>query len=199
MAFGPDYHRRLAADVAGGIQQVDEFTNPATADVDYFITATSTAASIVTHTSFANTTALDPPRNITFTASSHADFNAVDMVVTGTDVDGRALTETITLTDAGNTTDAGVKCFRTVTSIVIPAQAGTGGSYTIGFGNILGLSKKAKTRAGTVAVIQEIAVGAVVTNGAFATATVSPPYGSYTPNSAPNAARDYAVRYEVDA
>lgn|SRR5574343_348854 len=176
----------------------DEWTNPAIADVDYFIGATATSASIVTHTSFLNTAALSPPRNVTFVASSHADFNAVAMVITGTDLYGRSLTETLTLTDAGNTTDNGVKAFRTVTSIVIPAQGGTGGSYTIGFGNRIGLSRKLKERAGVSSLLKEHAAGSVATNGTVQSATTSPPHGTYQPNTAPDGSRDYAVLYEID-
>lgn len=191
--------KKAIAQLSGGLKHWDEFVNPPTADVDYFVTATATAASEVVITSFANSTPLDPPRNITFTASNSADFDAVDMVVEGTDLHGRELTETISLTDAGNTTDSGVKCFRTVTSITIPAQAGTGGSYTIGFGPVMGLSKPIKSRQAVPVVIKEIAAGSGnPTAGTFVAAATAAPNGSYSPNSAPNATRDYAVLYEVD-
>lgn len=197
--IGSRFVKAVIALFAGGIKAWDEFVNPPTADVDYFVTTSSTAASQVVITSFANTVALDPPRNITFTASNSADFDAVAMVVEGTDKYGRVLTETITLTNGGNTTDSGVKCFRTVSRITIPAQSGVGGSYTIGFGPVMGLSKKIKVRQAVPVVLKEIAAGSGnPTAGTFTTPTTSPPFGSYSPNSAPNASRDYAILYEVD-
>lgn len=191
--------KQAIARLAGGIKHWDEFVNPPTADVDYFVTTASTVASQVVITSFANTTPLDPPRNVTFTASNSTDFNAVSMVVEGTDLHGRVMTETIALTDNGNTTNSGVKCFRTVTRITIPAQGGAGGSYTIGFGPVMGLSKPIKSRQAVPVVIKEIAAGSGnPTAGTFVAADSASPNGSYSPNSAPNATRDYAVLYEVD-
>lgn len=181
---------------------VDEWTNPAVADVDYFVEATATAASIVTHSPAVAD--LSPPRPLTFVASNHADFNAVAMVITGTvkTADGSgvvAATETLTLTNDGNTTDTSLNCWVNVTSIVIPAQAGTGGSYTIGFGAAIGLSKKAKTRAGKPFVIAQSAAGTVLaSNGTFTAAATALPNGSYSPNSAPDGSRDYALMYELD-
>ena len=40
--------------------------------------------------------------------------------------------------DAGNTTLTGNKFFSAVTEVYIPAQSGTGGAYTVGFGSKLG-------------------------------------------------------------
>jgi hypothetical protein len=53
------------------------------------------------------------------------------VVVTGTDADGAALTDTLTCA-AGAGTTTGTQYFATVSQIVIPAQGGTGASYTIG-------------------------------------------------------------------
>jgi hypothetical protein len=66
----------------------------------------------------------------------------------------------------------------------------------IGFGAVFGLSATIKSRAGRLAVIQEVAAGSVVTNGVFASSSASPPHGSYAPNSAPDGSKDYAVTYE---
>jgi hypothetical protein len=93
---------------------------------------------------------------------------------------------------------AGVKAFKTIVSIAYAAGDGTGATIAIGYGAVFGLAKKAKVRAGAVAVVKEYVAGAIVTNGVFATPTTSPPYGSYAPNTAPDGANDYAVRYERD-
>ncbi len=180
----------------------ETFTNPPVADVDYFVTTTSTAASIVVHSPAVAD--LDPPRPLTFVASNHADFNAVAMVIVGTiraptGTGTIAATETLTLTDGGNTTDTSLTCWVNVTSITIPAQASTGGSYTIGFGAGFGLQLKAKERAGCLAIHSEIGANAIVaTAGAFSTIANGLPHGKYTPATAADGTRDYALCYEVD-
>ena len=78
--------------------------------------------------------AMVPPRNITFTFSSHADWDATTATVTGLDADGEALSEDFAIPNGGNATVTGAKLFASVTSVSIPAQSGTGGTFTIGTG-----------------------------------------------------------------
>ena len=73
-----------------------------------------------------------PPRNVTLTLSSHANWDATTAVVTGLDENGASLTENFSIPDAGNATVTGTKRFKRVTSIVIPAQSGTSGTFTVG-------------------------------------------------------------------
>lgn len=95
------------------------------------------------------TSITNPPaaRNITATAGgTAADVKAVQVVITGTDISGAALTETLpafTVNTTGSVT--GAKAFKTVTSILIPAHDGTGATTAIGFGDILGLPYKLAT------------------------------------------------------
>lgn len=186
---------------------VDEFTNPATADVDAIKTSIASAATAQSYSGAAlngvvGTTEMVPPRNVTITTTLHADIDAVDVVITGKvrNADGILIDQvgTITLTNGGGTTDAGALAFSTVERIDVPAQSGVGGALTFGFGNLIGLGKPLISRAGLVAVLHEIAVGAVVTNGTFVNAATSAPNGTYSPNAAPNGANDYAVYYEYD-
>jgi hypothetical protein len=138
------------------------------------------------------------PRNITFTSGgSDATHAPASAVITGTDIDDAALTETVTLSQTAGT-DLGVKAFKTITSIVYGAAGGTDATVAIGLGGKLGLAKKAKTRGGIVMVVQEIAAGALATNGTFVVAGTGLPYGTYAPNSAPDGSRDYAVIFERD-
>jgi hypothetical protein len=81
---------------------------------------------------------LYPPRNVTLTLSSHADWNATTAVVTGTDENGSVITENLSIPDGGGATVTGSKTFRTVTQLVIPAQDGAGGTFTFGSGSELG-------------------------------------------------------------
>lgn len=71
-------------------------------------------------------------RKLAFVFSSHADWDATTITVTGTDCDGVAQTEDFAVPNGGAATVAGVKFFKTVSSISIPAQSGTGGTYTFG-------------------------------------------------------------------
>lgn len=75
---------------------------------------------------------MDPPRRLEFVLSSHADWNATTITVTGTNRNGAVITELFVVPDGGNTTLIGAKLFRTVTSVAIPAQGGGGGTYTMG-------------------------------------------------------------------
>lgn len=79
-----------------------------------------------------------PPRNLTFTFSSHADWDATTAVVTGKDENGNTITENFAIPNNGNATVTGAVLFTSVTQIVIPAQSGTGGTFTVGTGLLLG-------------------------------------------------------------
>lgn len=143
---------------------LDEYTSEPAADVNAIKASFASAAAAQDFSGadldgVVGTAVMDAPRNITITTSSSGDIDAVDVVITGRDVNNRALTETITLTDAGNTTDVGLSAFRTVTRVQIPAQSGTGGAIEIGFGEAVGLSKPIKVRAGLTSVAKEIVSG----------------------------------------
>lgn len=81
------------------------------------------------------------PRNITATAGgTNTDIKAIQVVVTGTDMEDAVISETLpafTVDTAG--TVVGSKAFKTVTSILIPAHDGTGATTAIGTGAKLGL------------------------------------------------------------
>ncbi|MGN6107790.1 MAG: hypothetical protein ACTHU0_21970 [Kofleriaceae bacterium] len=182
----------------------DEFTNVATADTDAILLAKATVASTTEYTAaddeldgVVGDAVMDPPRNITVTtAGSTASDAPATMTVTGEDVNGDALTETITVSQTAATA-VGAKAFRKVTSLSFPAADGTGATLAVGFGAIIGLRRKPKERAGTIHVINEIEAGARVTTGTFVTPTTSAPNGTYSPSSAPNGTRDYCLDYEL--
>lgn len=79
-----------------------------------------------------------PPRNVVLVLSSHANWDLSIARVTGTDHEGNVITEELVIPDAGNATVTGVKHFRSVTSLYIPAQSGTSGTATLGTGSSLG-------------------------------------------------------------
>lgn len=77
-------------------------------------------------------TAFTPPRRLAFIFSSHADWDATTAVVTGKNSRGQVITENFLIPNNGNATVNGVKEFVSITQVVIPAQSGTGGTYTLG-------------------------------------------------------------------
>lgn len=102
---------------------------------------TDTGAQVVVTTAI---TQPSTPRNITATAGGTAgDIKAIQVIVAGTNYNGDAITETLpafTVDTAGIV--AGIKAFKTITSITIPAHDGTGATTAIGFGEVLGLPDK---------------------------------------------------------
>lgn len=110
----------------------------ALADVDAIIAtggASTAGVQSLTATAFngvVGAAAMSPARALSFTFSSHTDWDATTITVTGTDVDGNTITDTFAVPNGGSATVAGTKHFRTVTGVSIPAQTGTGGTYTMG-------------------------------------------------------------------
>lgn len=134
----------LKRDTANGTTQgVGPFAAPDAADADGIVTALATAATAQSVTTTGLNGAVGqgemfPPRNITMTLSSHADYNLTTAYVRGLDENGDPQEEAFVIPDAGNTTLTGSKFFSYVTEVYIPAQGGTGGSTTVGFGSKLG-------------------------------------------------------------
>lgn len=138
-------------------------------------------------------------RNVTFTVAGTDTAAPLSALVTGTDIDGKALTETVPLGAAAGLYP-GVKCFKTVTSVQYVATAVpiTDCTVSIGFGDVFGLASKILDMAGVPGLIQEYEDGAKVATGTFATATASPPYGSYEPATAPDGSVPYALLFVRD-
>jgi hypothetical protein len=85
----------------------------------------------------ADASVLDFPRTITISRSSAANQYSVDPIVITGIRGGATVTESLTPeNDDGNDTLRGTQAFDVLTSIVIPADASTGGAYTIGVQDI---------------------------------------------------------------
>ncbi len=81
----------------------------------------------------------DVPRTLTITGNQAGITG--DVVIEGTDAAGNAITDTIAA--SGTSTVEGVRAFKTVTSITVPAKTNpTGDSVTVGTGKKLGLPHK---------------------------------------------------------
>lgn len=112
-------------------------------DVDAIITAGGSTAGVQTlsDASLDGVVGDDPmrvARNITFTFTSHADWDATTATVVGKGVHGEYLSESFSIPNGGNATVTGNALFSQVDSITIPAQSGTGGAFTVGVGAKLG-------------------------------------------------------------
>jgi hypothetical protein len=82
-----------------------------------------------------NVTDPDVPRNVT--VKGNAASVTGDVVITGRNVLGAAITETIALNGASEV--AGVKAFAEVISIALPVLAAEGDEVSVGIGNKVGL------------------------------------------------------------
>jgi hypothetical protein len=109
----------------------------------WYVPDAPAAASILAATTLANgatttvTTFLsqpDFPRVISITGNQ---TQAKTVTITGTDIRGNVITDTITLNN-GATVD-GIKAFKTITSILLPSRTAGGDTVSIGISDSLGL------------------------------------------------------------
>jgi len=91
----------------------------------------------VTTTVTTSITDPDFPRVISITGAMTGASLTGNVVITGTDIRGNAITDTIALNN--NSTIDGVKAFKTITSILLPARTTAGDTVSIGISDKLGL------------------------------------------------------------
>jgi hypothetical protein len=186
-----DINTVLSPLVAAVVEEYD-LPLPATAAAIMPVTASAAAAQSFTLaqlTGSIGSGVISPPRNIeVVVAGTTATQMAATVTITGLDAWGRALTETITGTSGGAATYTGVKCFAKVTGVSMPAGTGTAATFSIGTAVVIGLSNFPKMRAGQKLplVRREIFDASVVTNGVLTLPATNPPFGAYTPTTAPS-------------
>ncbi len=136
-------------------------------------------------------------RPFTVTTSDSAATWAGNFTVWGRDVRGRLLSETKAL--ANNTTISTTTHFKSIEKWAVDPQNNAAGTLLAGFGATLGLEAAPKMRSGRLVIMQELEDGAApAAAGALSLPSANPPYGAYTPNSAPNGARDFTLYFEAD-
>jgi flagellin-like hook-associated protein FlgL len=114
---------------------------PIAADDDRILNDQATSTATTTVTTFLAQP--DVPRNITVTAGGTAgDIKTGTVVVTGTNVEGAAISENFVFADDTTGAQTGSKAFKTVTSILFPVQDGTGATYDVGVGSKLGIGMR---------------------------------------------------------
>lgn len=106
-------------------------------------TAGATSAAIATLTTFSAQP--DVPRNITIIPTgTTTDVESCVIVVNGTNYFGRAISENFTFAVDANTAQTGNKAFKTITSVVFPANCESGtfaATWNIGVGEKIGLKR----------------------------------------------------------
>jgi hypothetical protein len=147
---------------------------------------------------------ISPPRNteVVVSGSGTPGNMGASVIINGLDAWGRALSETITGTSGGAGTYSGVKCFAQVTSIVVAAGTGALAQFSVGTGIVIGLSQYPKTRTGIyLPLIQREMVDAALLSsptGALTLPATNPPFGAYTPSTAPTTAAPAVVTGSVN-
>lgn len=127
----------------------DAFTAPEAADADQLLDDQATSSSSTTSvTSFLAQP--DVCRALSITpGGTTADVAAGDIVISGFNTLGRAVTETFTLSANESSQQDGSKAFCSVSSVLFPVQDGDGATYDVGVIEKLGV-KRCLDSAGSV-------------------------------------------------
>lgn len=140
--------KRMAQDVklpTQGVVEQQSFTDLLAASATRVLSASAgaTSAAIATITTFAAQP--DSPRNITVTPTgTTGDVEACVVVVNGTNIFDQAISENFTFIADASTVQTGNKAFKTVTSVVFPANCESGGfaaTWNVGIGEKIGLKR----------------------------------------------------------
>lgn len=118
------------------------------------LAATATVAAGTTITT--GITNPDVPRALSITTGgTTANIAAGNVVITGTNVEGKTITESFTMADNLNGSVNGTKAFKTVTSVVFPAADGTSATISVGTQNVLGVNHRLVPGKTSIVVIQD--------------------------------------------
>lgn len=144
----------------------------------------------------------DVPRVLTVTPTgTTADVSPSTVRVTGTNIEGKVIVDNFTFTANQSTAVTGTKAFRTVTSVEVEAQDGTGVTYTIGTGNALGVNHRLFNQNTTVKVYSATTVGGSLTKQSAPTVAadeVDVELNTVTPAVTPDSTTFLAICYAYD-
>lgn len=144
----------------------------------------------------------DVPRALSITVGGTASsVNSSSIVVTGTNIEGKTITETFITTIATTGTINGSKAFKTVTQLDIPKQAGSGVTVAIGTRNLLGINHRLFNQNTTVKVYSGTTVYGALTLQAQPTVAAngaSVELNTVSPATTPNGASFYIIAYAYD-
>ena len=120
-------------------------TNPAAAGTTQVLSANAgaTSAAVATVTTFVAQP--DVPRNLVITpGGTTGDVESCVIVVAGTSIKNRAISENFTFLADASTAQTGSKAFKTITSVTFPANCESGGfaaTWSVGYGEKLGVKE----------------------------------------------------------
>lgn len=153
-ATGTLRFKNILQHVAGYTETHKKVSAPSAASV-----LGATATVVAGRTIVSGITNPDVPRNLTITTGSTvADIAAGNVTIYGTNVEGKAISETFTMSDNLNGSVTGNKAFKTVTSVVFPAADGGGATISVGVGSKLGLNHKLVPNKTSIVVVQDTAI-----------------------------------------
>lgn len=165
---------------------------PAAAGTTQLMTAT--ALSNTTANSFTVTPNPDVPRNIVITiAGTAANVPAGNVVITGVNVEGKVITETLALTQDATGTLTGNLAFKNVTSITAPQADGTGVTLAAGYGVKIGIGMRNLASMPAQVLVRTGTVETIEAPSATAYSATLVEANTVTFTSAPNASRMYRV------
>lgn len=178
------YKREIRKEVQmpDGYMYPQYWTNPAAASAALLLSAQSLAAGGTISAFLAQP---DFPRNLQVVASGAATGN---VVVTGTNIRGAVITETLALN--GATPVIGNKAFATVTSVVLPTVAAT--TINLGTGVKLGLERVLLADTVTLTTVNAVYE---TTRPTVATSSTAIESNTVTTNTAPNGSKSIICMY----
>lgn len=152
---------------------------------------TASSSSVVTN--MTPTSQPDFARLVSVTpGGTTADVKAGSYVLTGTDIRGNVITDTLTFADNDTVKQVSIKAFKTVTNLLVPLQDGNGATFSIGVEDGMGLDRCMSECAVIDAFMDNVRETTAATVTCHATDISK---NTVDPNTALNAAKDLVVIY----
>lgn len=163
------------------------------------IAVSATALKALTATSVSVATTITPSaqpdfaRKVSVTpGGTTADVAAGNYVLTGTNIRGEAITDTLVFAANDTAKQVSVKAFKTVTSLLVPIQDGAAATFSIGVEDAMGLDR-CMSEAGVTDAFIDGTRETTAPTVTFDSSDVSK--NTVDPNTALNAARDLVVYF----
>lgn len=200
-AFGSPWDKQICKHSFGYTHTFKEVAAASDTAVHAAITGAFTAQTVTT-----SITNPDVPRVLKVQpGGTAADVGNGKVVITGTNVEGATITDTIQLADGSTAEIEGIKAFATVTSILIPKCEGTAATFSVGYTNKLGLNHRLFANNTTVKVVYDTAVGTADNRTIDSAPTISDADDQYVeknfiiPAKTPDGTYTYTIYYVYDS
>jgi len=158
--------------------------------------------SLATQTVTTGITNPDVPRALRVVVGGTAgDVNDSRVQITGVNSEGKTITESFRTTSGATGTINGVNAFARVTQIVIEPQLGTGGTFSVGYQNKLGIRHRLFPQNTTVKVYTNTTAYGALTVQAAPTVVADNTYlekNLITPATAPDGTLNFIIAYTYD-